>query len=215
MEAKQVAAQLRCPNGEEAVDVAKQMNKTNLALNQKCIGLMQLQAGDKVLEIGPGNGAFAEDVVNTAEHIRYFGLDWSREMVDEALRINQHLIESGKVQFQQGNSAKQIYHNNQFDKVFTVHTLYFWENPMQHLAEIKRVLQPTGLFGIAFGHRDFMQDLPFTAYGFELYDAQSVSNLLEQVGFTVIEQQLHVEHGVSNTGDMVDKRVEILICKLS
>ncbi len=214
MEPQKVASQLRCPSGAEAPEVAQRMNESNYSLNQKCIGLLQLRASDSVLEIGPGNGAFVGDIINVAEDITYMGLDWSAEMVAEARRINEHLVNLGCAQFQQGNSQQLPFESGIFDKVFTAHTLYFWENPSEHLVEIRRVMKPTGLFCIAFGNRAFMKDLPFVSYGFELYDESKAVALLSSSGFRIIETYQHHERGRSNAGVIVDKVIDIIVCEV-
>ena len=214
MEPQKVASQLRCPSGEEAPEVAQRMNESNYSLNQKCIGLLQLRASDSVLEIGPGNGAFVGDIINVAEDITYMGLDWSAEMVAEAQRINERLVTLGCVQFEQGNSQHLPFESGIFDKVFTAHTLYFWENPSEHLAEIRRVMKPLGLFCIAFGDRTFMENLSFVSYGFELYDESTANALLRSSGFRVIETYQHHERGRSNAGNIVDKIINVIVCEV-
>ena len=212
MEPQEVASQLRCPSGVEATEVAKRMNESNYLLNQKCIDFLQLRVSDSVLEIGPGNGAFVSDIINVAEDIFYTGLDWSAEMVEEAKRINENLVNLGRAQFQQGNSQQLPFESGTFDKVLTAHTLYFWENPSEHLSEIRRVMKSSGLFCIAFGNRDFMKDLPFVSYGFDLYDESKAIELLRSSGFRVIETYQHHERGRSNAGDIVDKVIDVIVC---
>lgn len=211
MESRILASQLRCPNGTEASDVAQRMNEANSALNHKCIDLLQLRASDSLLEIGPGNGAFVADIINVANNISYMGLDWSPEMVAEAERFNKHLVEQGCVQFQQGNSEQLPFEPRLFDKVLAVHTLYFWEKPGDHLAEIRRVMKPNGLFCIAFGDRSFMKDLSFVPYGFDLYDEVEGCALLRSSGFQIKNTYQHKESGLSNTGDHVNKVINIII----
>ncbi|AGH81173.1 SAM-dependent methyltransferase [Psychromonas sp. CNPT3] len=213
MQPQEIASQLRCPSGAEATDVAKKMNISNYSLNKKCIGLLQLKASDSVLEIGPGNGTFVADIINVAKDITYMGVDWSAEMVVEARSINEHLINIGIVQFQQGNSQQLAFESHIFDKVFTAHTIYFWDDPSEHLAEIRRVLKPSGLLCIAFGNCKFMKDLAFVEYGFELYDPLKAIKLLHSSGFSIIETYQHKERGRSNAGDIVDKVIDILVCK--
>lgn len=213
MESQKLASQLRCPSGAEAADVAQRMNEANRVLNHKCIDLLQLKAADSLLEIGPGNGAFVTDIINVADDISYTGLDWSLEMVAEAERFNEPLVAQKRAKFLQGSSEQPIFAASSFDKVLSVHTLYFWEKCTEHFAEIRRVLKPGGLFCIAFGDRSFMKDLPFTPYGFNLYDAAEVSILLRASGFQIVETYQHKESGLSNTGELVDKVINIIISK--
>lgn len=212
MKSQLLASQLRCPDGAEAPEVAQRMNEANRSVNHNCIELLQIKTSDSVLEIGPGNGAFAFDITNLAENVSYVGLDWSTAMVDEAERLNETLVRMGRAQFRQGNSEHIPFEAGSFDKVLTVHTLYFWEQPTKHLAEIRRVLKPYGLFCIAFGDRAFMKDLPFVPYGFELYDNAMASSLLQSAGFRLVDTHQYRERGRSNTGDLVDKITNILVC---
>ncbi|MDO8827471.1 class I SAM-dependent methyltransferase [Methylophaga sp.] len=213
MEPHFLASQLRCPSGTEALDVAQKMNEANGSLNHKCIDLLQLRSSDSLLEIGPGNGAFVGDIFNAADKISYVGIDWSSEMVAEAERLNEHLVEQECVRFQQGSSDQLPFEAGFFDKVLTVHTLYFWEMPGDHLAEIRRVMKPAGLFCIAFGDSSFMKKLPFTPYGFHLYDEAEVCTLLRSFEFQIMDTYQHKESGFSNAGDLVDKIFNIIVCK--
>lgn len=214
MEPHILASQLRCPNGTDSSVVAQKMNEANKELNHKCINFLRLMPSDSLLEIGPGNGAFVTDILNIADNISYVGLDWSAEMVAEATRLNEHLIQQGAVSFQQGSSEQLPFEAGIFDKVLTVHTLYFWEHPAEHLAQIKRVLKPKGLFCIAFGDRAFMEELPFVPYGFNLYDAAETCALLRSSGFQIAETYQHKESGLSNTGELVDKIINIILCEV-
>lgn len=211
MNLQHIAAQLRRPSGIEAPEVARRMNEANGPVNRRCIERLQLCAGDRVLEIGPGNGAFVAEIVGAADGITYTGLDWSAEMVREAQAGNRELVAAGRVQLHQGSSEAMPFADASFDKALAVHTLYFWEHPGDHLAEIRRVLRPGGLLCIAFGDRAFMQDLPFTRYGFTLYDADGGRGLLDQSGFDVRDVLPHREAGRSNTGEVVDKLIHIAL----
>lgn len=213
MDPQALASQLRHPSGEHASEVAINMNSANGQLNVKCINLLNLQNSESLLEIGPGNGVFAADIIKRADNLSYTGVDWSADMVAEAKRMNEDIVTSGQAIFQQGNSSQLNFDSNVFDKVLTVHTLYFWDKPLKHLAEIRRVLKPQGLFCLAFGDSSFMKDLPFVPYGFELYDKELACNLLQEAGFRILNSEYYVEQGVSNTGEVVDKIINIIICE--
>ena len=212
MEPHILASQLRCPKGEQAPEVARRMNEANAALNRKCIEFLQLKACDSILEVGPGNGAFVTSILNVADNLTYAGVDWSAEMVAEAEDLNAHLVKTGRAHFLQGSSEQLPFEAKRFDKVLAVHTLYFWEKPADHLAEICRVMKPASRFCIAFGDRSFMKDLPFAPYGFRLYDEAEAIALLRCSGFQILEKCQYQEKGLSNTGDPVDKFIHIVVC---
>jgi ubiquinone/menaquinone biosynthesis C-methylase UbiE len=212
MEPRNLAAQLRCPHGASAARVACQLNESNSGVNRACIALLGVQPGDRVLEIGPANGAFAAEVMEAAPDVSYAGLDLSADMVRAAQERNSELIAAGRALFRQGSSAQLPFDAAAFDKAFTVHTLYFWDEPDAHLREIHRVLKPGGLFCLGFGDRRFMQDLPFVPYGFALYDAADAQLLLEASGFRVLQHQALQESAHSNMGEGVDKMTNIILC---
>lgn len=89
---------------------------------------LNLQNSESLLEIGPGNGVFAADIVKRADNLSYTGVDWSAVMIAEAKRMNEDIVTSGQATFQQGNSSQLNFDSNVFDKVLTVHTLYFGTN---------------------------------------------------------------------------------------
>ncbi|PVY70071.1 methyltransferase family protein [Tamilnaduibacter salinus] len=213
MDSKTLASQLRCPSGRDAVEVGERMNEANRLLNNQCIERLGMGADDSVLEIGPGNGAFVADIVEAARGVTYTGVDWSAEMVAEAERLNGRLIESGRARFRQGDAQELPFEAESFDKVLTIHTLYFWEQPAAQLAEIHRVLKAGGVLCLAFGDRSFMKDLPFVPYGFELYDQERIGGLLRAGGFEVVDACQHHEQALSNTGEVVEKLINIMICR--
>jgi SAM-dependent methyltransferase len=213
MNSKQTAAQLRRPSGEEAVDTAYGMNEANGSLNRRCIELLDVRDSESVLEIGPGNGAFAPNIIGSANNVSYAGIDWSGEMVAEARRINEELVTQGVADFHQGSSNHISFDSGMFDKVMAVHTLYFWDRPGDHFSEIRRVMKSSGMFCIAFGDRDFMSGLPFVSHGFELYDVAEVRTMLHAAGFHEIAVEQYREQGLSNSGEVVDKLINIITCR--
>lgn len=126
--------------------------------------------------------------------------------------LNAHLVKTGRAYFHQGSSDRLPFQAKRFDKVLAVHTLYFWEKPADHLAEICRVMKPSSRFCMAFGDRSFMKDLPFAPYGFRLYDEAEAIALLRCSGFQILEKCQYQEKGLSNTGDPVDKFIHIVVC---
>ncbi|MBC7891272.1 MAG: class I SAM-dependent methyltransferase, partial [Sphingobacteriaceae bacterium] len=106
-------------------------------------------------------------------------------MVEEAIRRNGGAVENGQAQFFVASAEALPFEDGSFDKVFTVNTVYFWENPARELAEFRRVLKPGGQLFLAGRPRRVMEALPFVRYGFTLYSAQELSELLSSNGFLV------------------------------
>lgn len=213
MNPEAMAAQLRHPQGEAGAVIATSMNKANLSVNQRSISLLAVSAHEQVLEIGPGNAAFAAAIVDAAPGVRYTGIDWSVDMVSAARLLNSELVNQQRASFYQCDALQMPFADNAFDKILSVHTLYFWKDPVGVLAEIARLLKPNGLFCLAWGDQSFMEKLPFTAYGFTLHGIASVQSLLATAGLEITCHNEFTERGLSNTGEQVDKIIHIILCR--
>jgi len=210
MELAEIAAQLRRPSGAQAAEVADRMNRSNAGVNAQAIDLLEVAAGHRVLEVGPGNGAFAEAIVGTAEGVRYVGIDWSPAMVAAATRRNEALVASGRARFVEGSSARVPEPAASFDRALAVNTLYFWDESEAHVGEIARVLKPGGRLVLAFGDRDFMRDLPFVAHGFRLYDRADAEALVRRCGLAPEAARTYEETERGDDGQVFHKRFILL-----
>lgn len=207
MDYPSVAAQLKKPEGEAGKRVAENMNSSNSLINLHTIGHLQIAAGDAVLEIGMGNGFFCKDIVQQQPDVTYTGCDFSELMIAEATTINHEWINAGKAAFYESEAAALPFADNTFQKTFTVNTIYFWQQPLVELAEIYRVLQHGGRLVISLRTRESMLQLPFSAYGFQLYEAADIEQLLEQAGFTAITTICETEPSFEIHGH--DKHIQL------
>ncbi|MCC5905642.1 MAG: class I SAM-dependent methyltransferase [Balneolaceae bacterium] len=64
--------------------------------------------------------------------IRYTGIDISKLMVEQASGINKEWIEERRADFILTDGKKIPFQNKQFDLVFSVNTIYFWEEPANY-----------------------------------------------------------------------------------
>jgi SAM-dependent methyltransferase len=187
MDLDEVADQLRRPSGENGETVALNMNKSNFLLYQMTLDVLALQPGDNVLEIGMGNGHLVPELFRREQGIHYTGVDFSEDMIAAARRFNTGLV------FHHAPADKMPVGDGQFNKVFCVNVLYFWEQPSRVLSEISRILQPEGQLVLAFRSKDSMLSLPFVNSNFILYDADAAKKLLEDNGFKVTAVTTAVE----------------------
>jgi len=97
-----------------------------------------LVPGDKILDIGCGNGRFFELCNNK---ISYFGIDSSEELIKIAK--NRY----AEANFQVADALKLPFSDNYFDKVYSIAVFQHIpskEFRQQFLNEVKRVLKPGG-----------------------------------------------------------------------
>jgi ubiquinone/menaquinone biosynthesis C-methylase UbiE len=207
-----LAAQLRHPHGEHALAVAESMNHSNGELNRAAIALLSVTPGEQVLEIGPGNAAFAQDLLRTPRS-RYVGVDVSAAMVDagNALLAAHGLQDRADVRL--GDAHALPLDSACIDTALAVNTLYFWDELKFPFAELTRVLRPGGRLCLAFGDAAFMRTLPFTGYGFHLHELAEVEQALRSAGLTVQAWRTHRETGCSNDGREVNKHFHLLLAR--
>ena len=86
---QELAKHLRRPEGETGKAVGIQMNKGNKHICLNSYKILNAQDGERILEIGMGNGYFISDLFQMADNIKYIGLDFSPTMIEEAKNINQ------------------------------------------------------------------------------------------------------------------------------
>lgn len=212
-ELKELAAQLRQPKGSKGIEVADLMNDINIAMTHHAIENLNISDNDKIMELGHGNCKHLSHLLNQKSNLTYYGLELSELMYKEAERINQHFIKNKQAHFFHYNSLEIPFSNNYFNKIFTVNTIYFWSNPKHLLDELFRILKPNGTLCITFVQKEFMQQLPFTAYGFTLYDNEKLTKLISSTQFKITDSKTQTETIKSKTGDSVDREFATFILK--
>ncbi len=164
---KILAQNLANPQGEKGIEIGEMMNATNIGMTLESIQTLLIEDDEQILEIGHGNADHVKSILNKATNIKYTGIDISETMHKEAKRLNKHFGDQANFVLYEGK--KLPFQDKTFDKIFTVNTVYFWEQPVEYLNEMYRVLKDSGMFVLTFGQRDFMEKLPFTQFDFKLY----------------------------------------------
>ncbi len=200
---QQLAAQLRQPTGEEGIKTGEWMNRGNVHINLDTLAIVNATAVDNILEIGMGNGFFINKILQQHNSIQYTGADFSDVMIAEAERLNEAWIKNGQAKFVLTNGITLPFANGSFNKIFTINTIYFWDDSIKILDEIKRVLQPKGKFIITLRPKRQMINYPFTKYGFNMFSKQDATQLLAQNGFTIAQAIEKQEPDFELNGKMV------------
>lgn len=208
---RHIASQLRQPQGEAGIETGQRMNVGNELIYQRAIAQLAIQPGDHILELGPGNGFFARQIVATDSSVRYTGCDLSETMIAEAGRLNEEFVQDGQVELVLRDRPALPFADAAFDKVFTINTLYFWDDPSAELAEIRRVLMPDGLLIVGIRPRHIMEQMPFVTFGFTLYEPNEAADLLTANGFGVTNLIVEPEPDQTFFGKAI--RMEtVLVC---
>jgi len=211
---QELASQLGHPKGEKGIEIADMMNATNIGMTQHAIGSLELLGQEKILELGHGNCAHLSYILDNRPGLHYDGLEMSELMHEEAKKLNQEYIGKDQALFQLYDGQVNPFPDQYFDRIFTVNTIYFWANPQALLAELYRVLTADGRLCITFAQESFMKQLPFTAYGFELYSTDKLEKLIAKSAFKIQKIESQTEQVRSKLGDLVDREfTTVTLCK--
>lgn len=208
MEAKDLkilAQNLANPQGEKGIEIGEMMNATNIGMTRESIKTLLIEDNEHILEIGHGNAGHLKNILDKAKELKYTGIDISETMNKEAGNLNKEFKDQAEFILYEGK--KLPFEDEVFDKIFTVNTVYFWENPVDFLNEIYRVLKDSGTFVLTFAQKDFMGKLPFTAYDFRLYNNSELEELISQSHFKRMKISEKEEEIKSKTGDETIKRI--------
>ncbi|KRB54322.1 class I SAM-dependent methyltransferase [Flavobacterium sp. Root186] len=204
-ELQAIASQLKHPTGEKGIEMANMMHETNINMTRHSIQNLNIKAGNSILELGHGNAGHVAFLFEQAENLKYYGLEMSELMFQEARQINRNFVSQKQAFFSLYDGNKFPFEDEYFDKIFTVNTIYFWQEPEKLLLEIYRVLKPNGNFCLTFAEEDFMKQLPFTQFEFELYSTEKAQNLIKKTPFKIIYTESQTEKVKSKTGELVDR----------
>lgn len=186
-----IASQLRQPHGWfGSLVVRRVMNRVNAKITDATIDLLDISPHDEVLEIGFGGGLGITRVAARLSDGAVSGVDLSPDMLRAAQHRFRRELGSGRVRLQVGNIAHLPFSYAAFDRVFTINTIYFWPDPQQGLAEIRRVLKSGGKAAISIRSREKMEKHSVTQHNFRLFSGYEVADLMRQAGF----QDLRIDH---------------------
>lgn len=156
----------------------------NRDLNSFLYELLSVQSDDQILEIGFGTGKLINRMVQEINGGCIVGVDFSDTMVSIAKKKNRKYVEKGKAKLLGGNFDEMTFGNEQFTKVCSVNTLYFWPNPDHTVRKIIKILKPKGKLVLAFEDIEQLQQRNLSSDVFHLYSKDAVYDLLKSAGFT-------------------------------
>ena len=145
-------------------------------MNWKALERLDLQPGERFLEVGFGGGALLRAAREQGAIVS--GIDVSNAMVKRAQGLDVHLASAEALPF----DARA------FDKAASLNSLYFWPDPVASLAELARVVKPGGKLLLAFEPPEELRKWPGHRHGFRLFEVAQVRVLMEAAGFTAVEQ---------------------------
>lgn len=126
------------------------MARTNQWMARRTIELLDVQPGDRVLEIGFGPGVGIQLLAGSASSGWVAGIDPSQEMVEQATARNAADIGTGRVELRRGSVERLPFENATFDRALAINSIQVWADAVAGLREIRRVLKPGGRVALGF-----------------------------------------------------------------
>jgi len=108
------------------------------------LNLLNVTKEERVLEIGCGAGYAIKQLLKLPDVEYAAGLDLSDSILRSAKSRNRRAIKEGRAAFIQGNVCKIPLDNDMFTKIYSIHSIYFWDLTFETISEIHRVLKNNG-----------------------------------------------------------------------
>ncbi|HWP93914.1 MAG TPA: class I SAM-dependent methyltransferase [Thermodesulfobacteriota bacterium] len=157
------------------------MAYTNRERNRWVISLLDIKRSNRVLEIGFGPGLAIELISKTALDGFIAGIDHSEVMIRQASKRNAEAIRVGRVDLRLGSVSNFPQFDEPFDRIISINSIQFWDNPVESLKGLWNMLKPGGLIAIA------LQPRHPGATEEDVRDAgKEISTFLEKSGFSEI-----------------------------
>lgn len=185
MAARFIAQQLSKPDGLGGKVIRLFMNRVNARLNNFAVDQLQVEASDRVLEIGFGGGVTLKPLLSQARFV--CGVDPSPDVVAMARRRFATFAETGRAEFREGTVETLPLADKTFDKVLTANTVYFWSSLELGLQEIRRVLAPSGRLVIGFTPKVRMDRMNLPEDIFTSRSAAAIEEALQSAGYLDVE----------------------------
>jgi ubiquinone/menaquinone biosynthesis C-methylase UbiE len=185
---KYIDGQYRRPTGLVGRWIGRKMAQQHVPENQWTVELLDVQPDDHILEIGFGPGIAIEAVAKCAVNGRAAGIDFSRTMVATAKKRNAKGVGAGQIDLRYGDAASLPFNDNTFEKAFSIHSIYFWSQPLDVLREIHRVLKPSGMVIITVLPKEKWNpndpEAPVGTPECKPYSGDELIKMLRSAGFT-------------------------------
>ncbi|MGE6490368.1 class I SAM-dependent methyltransferase [Exiguobacterium sp. NPDC077395] len=145
-----VDSQYENPRGPVGKYIGEKMVRQHRIEVEWTIEQLQMHPNATVLELGCGAGDALSTILQKREDVNVIGLDRSKTLIVSAKKRNAASIQTGRARLMEGDFHQLAMIDASIDHVFSIHTLYFWEDVTTVLSEIERVLKPNGTFVITY-----------------------------------------------------------------
>lgn len=144
------------------------------------------EEGEKVLDLGCGDGRFLEKLRRIKETIELYGVDISENMVKAGRKRKIPRSTLGV-----GDTESLPYGDHSLDRIYCLNSFHHYPNPQRVAEEVRRVLKPGGILVIGEvyvfpGLREIINLLlPYGWTGdYRMYSRRSLNDIFKKGRFT-------------------------------
>lgn len=187
---RKLAENLRQPNGWFGMLVGSFMNYFNNGIICLSIDSIPSDKSEVIVEVGIGSGKGLQLCHKRFPNSILYGIDISETMLSSSEKRNRDAIDKGKIKLLLNSIEDIEIADNSVDTLYTINTLYFWDNPNKACIEVRRVLSFNGCFILSFNPKDEMNNDLYAGDIFTFYSIEDVVNMLERNGFEIVSTEL-------------------------
>ena len=111
----------------------------NEEMRADALELLDLDPDDRVLDVGCGTGFGTEGLLEYTDDVH--GLDQSIHQMEKAFT---KFGRTDRVNFYRGDAERLPFADDSFDAVWSSGSIEYWPNPVDALAEFRRIVEPGG-----------------------------------------------------------------------
>lgn len=119
---------------------------SNVRRSRWAVELLDLQPGERLLEVGCGPGVAIAAASTRGNAV--VGVDRSAVMIGQARRRNDGAVRAGRVELVTAPVEDLPDFDTPFDKVLAVNTVGHWDDPLDGLTALRRVLRSGGRIAV-------------------------------------------------------------------
>jgi demethylmenaquinone methyltransferase/2-methoxy-6-polyprenyl-1,4-benzoquinol methylase len=158
----------------------------NEEMREEALDLLDVQQGDRVLDVGCGTGFATEGLLQRTDDVH--GLDQSIHQLEKAFG---KFGRTDSVRFYRGDAERLPFRENSFDAVWSSGSIEYWPNPVDALVEFRRVVRP-GETVLVVGP-DYPKSTVFQRLADAImlfYDEDEADRMFREAGFVDIEHHV-------------------------
>jgi ubiquinone/menaquinone biosynthesis C-methylase UbiE len=163
------------------------MNIINQKQYNAVLDNINIEPDNTILDIGFGNGYLINKLFKqNNNNITIYGIEISKDMLNKVKHKNMEKVNNGSLKLFLENISKTSFEKNTFDKIYTINTVYFWNELDKCFSEIKNILKPNGIFMNVIYTKEYLNKIIYTKYGFNKYTVEEIEKITEENGMKII-----------------------------